>query len=239
MTTRWVEVTNSDSGTKWLVDMAWLMSGYSCIWGKGCKGAHHETAGNDSGCCGIGVTVGTKEERKRVRSKAKELRPDEWQEYGTRRLLTIRQKSVQTRLRRLPDGTKAKCIFYNDADFGKPGCALHVAAEARGENYINWKPNACSMVPVIVVWDQVMNAYVLRLIVAGQDWSGLDWWCGSDAAAYQNNQHAYITMRDELENICEHYDKGSWKHIQAKCEAVRGALPMVEGRRVVLRPSQP
>jgi len=233
---RWVEVTNQESGNKWMVDMDWLLSGYHCIWGKGCKGAHHSSAGSDSGCCGIGVTC-WRDDRKRVRRVAKRLRPEDWQEYGKRRLFTIRQRSFQTRLRKHADGSKSKCIFYNDADFGKPGCALHVAAQSHGENYIDWKPRACSNVPIAAVWDDVMQAFVLRLIRSDHDWTGTDYWCGDDPEAYQNDQHTFMTMADELEYIVNWNDPGAWDNIRAKCEAERDRLPMSAGQRVILRPS--
>ena len=238
----WVE-TVSPSGTKWMLDMKWLLSGYQCIWGRGCQGTHHSRPGLSgdnagvSGCCGNGVTVG-KEDRKRVRRLAKKLTVDEWQAKGKYRRLfdPRRERGTQTRMQTHPDATKSGGVFLNFSDFDYPGCALHVGAMNRGENYWDWKPEACVTVPFHINWDDTMEAWLLNLIVKDEDWSDLDYWCGTDPAAYAHDTPTFRSMSEELENAVDNTDKGAWEAIAAVCEEWWAKTPSAAGHPVSINP---
>lgn len=235
MDRKWIEVQTPDDMT-WLVDMNFLLSGYRCIWGQGCQGAHHTKVGHDEGCCGVGVTT-SRWDRQNVRRRAKELGPDEWAHYGTKRLFTIRERKPQTRLQRLDDGRKGLCIFYNREGSGKPhGCALHVAAEARGEDWTEWKPEACVSVPLWVEWNEQLGMFTLQFIERNNQWKDLDYWCGEDANAWDSDQPAFMSMEQELRFNIESYQEGAWEAIRdAALEAWNKRPKRKDGTRVTVK----
>jgi len=184
MAKRWVEVATLDGESQEpvsvMLDIEFLMSGYSCAWGSGCKGIYGDP---NHGCCQIGVLV-DEDERSAMEHYVSLLAPGNWENHGQpwlerwphggwRNKLSMNPE-MNTTLR--PDG-KA-CIFSNSADFaGGAGCALHLAAMARGESYIGTKPYACWSIPIRLSYDEDHNAYWLRGTAMSEWGDELDWYC--------------------------------------------------------------
>lgn len=236
---QWHEIISPD-GYRWLLNIQWLLSGYECIWGRGCKGVYHEAkpGSESSGCCGNGVCV-EKSDRQLIKRRLKQMEPWEWQEHGKYRRLFDwqRQESVQTRMKKQPDGSRHTCIFHNDDDHVSPGCAFHGAALRRGEDYVDWKPDACVTVPFRVMYDSTLDGYVVTIIDSERDWSGLDWWCGDDPNAWLSTTPVYRSMENELKNQVDYFDETAWDAIVAECDRIwerRGKEQPVR-----LRPSAP
>jgi hypothetical protein len=234
---QWHEVV-SPGGERWLINLPWLLSGYECIWGRGCEGTFNKSypGSESSGCCGNGVCV-TKPDRIQIKKKLAQMEPWEWQEHGKYRRLFDwqRQESIQTRMKKQPNGSRHTCIFHNDDDHASPGCAFHGAALRRDESPLDWKPEACITVPFKVMYDETLEATILTIIDSGRDWNGIDWWCGDDPKAWLSSTPVYRRMADELAKQVDAWDKTAWEVIVAECDR----LWKVRGKEepVTLRPS--
>ena len=173
MARRWVQVF-SPRDTCFMLDIDYLMSGYGCAWGKGCKGIEGDPV---HGCCNHGAQIGD-EELDAMKHYVSLLTPEVWEHHGHRWLTTERPKwwsrqtwSAATRL--TPD--KSTCIFSNSEHFsGGAGCALHHAAIERGDSPIGTKPTACWALPLFLDWDGEM--WWLRGL-STSDFGDHHWYC--------------------------------------------------------------
>src|SRR5688572_8700868 len=76
----WLEFTdpaNPDHVIR--ADMTWLLSRWTCIFGRGCHGIIEGRAVD--GCCSHGAFFTDSDDEKRVRAAAKLLTPETWQHY--------------------------------------------------------------------------------------------------------------------------------------------------------------
>lgn len=209
----------SKNGTRWLLDLNFLLSNYECIWGKGCKGIHHETS-KVQGCCSNGVPLVGSQEIRRVKKYIKRLTPETWQEHGKHRFkMSWRDGCIQTR-RRTDEHNRTACIFYNYEGFeGGEGCAFHISALKAGEDHKEWKPSSCVLVPYNIAFDEYENTGVLSNIV-GNDGEGsrgfhdLDWWCMNSEEAFVGETPTYISMEDDLKFNVDKYDEEGWGAIR-------------------------
>src|SRR5262245_19875952 len=60
-------------------DLTWLLSRWSCIFGRGCHGIVEGRPGE--GCCSHGAFFTDADDQKRVRTAARKLSPMTWQHY--------------------------------------------------------------------------------------------------------------------------------------------------------------
>src|SRR5881409_3797433 len=75
---QWVEFVNpEDEDEIFRVDLTWLLSSWTCIFGSGCKGIVKGRA--DDGCCSHGAFYAEKADEKRVEKFARQLTDEEWQ----------------------------------------------------------------------------------------------------------------------------------------------------------------
>jgi hypothetical protein len=226
---RWIEVrANVDEDTTWsyLADLDWLLSGYGCIFGKGCKGI---TGHADIGCCAEGVTSTGKEERKEINERALQLSPDEFEMYDVfhgkleSQAWEKKTKGFWNTFRVRKNGVEA-CVFANREGFkGGVGCAFHIAALNRGEDPIDWKPDACWQVPIEVETIEKRRLTIIRLMNE-EDWYGgfrngecfTHYWCAEDPNAWQNPEPFFRRCESELKLAIENDD--AWEQIKAICE---------------------
>ena len=198
-----------DPGTVWRFDLRFMRSNYHCIWGQGCRSVR----GDDSsqGCCSHGVYVegsdwdaSDRGEAAEVDARARMLTPGEWQNHAVAARLggwsrERERGSVHTRVH------GGACIFFNpDTHPSGPGCALHQAAERRGEDPRDWKPRACWTVPLHVEHDEAASRWTVRA-VRRSDWGSpgaIDWWCTSAAIAHTADRPVWQTMEPELRRTC-------------------------------------
>jgi hypothetical protein len=180
---RWVEVPIKHEGdvTAIMVDIDFLLSGYGCIWGNGCKGIHNDGDGL-TGCCSLGVEVQSNEVSK-LKDLVSQLTSENWENHGKKWLRWKRYgKKFHRNTTLRPD--KKGCVFSNSKDFsGGAGCALHIAALERGESYIGTKPEVCWAIPLRLTFTDDPDAFWLTGHNRN-DWGGeVDfpkWWCVSD-----------------------------------------------------------
>ena len=204
-----------DPEWSWEFDVAFLTSGYGCIYGNGCKGTDED---GTLGCCADGVYVveGEDDEEGRqnlllLEQRVAQMDESDWQfkaeaeRRGEGREGWIKPRAKGEQHTRLHKGA---CIFANRADHpGGPGCAFHAAALKRGENPLDWKPRNCWMVPMQLDTDANEKTRTIRAFQNKEDWGDgeeevCSWWCIDDEIAYQHDTPLYVRVREELERMC-------------------------------------
>lgn len=204
----WVSFDDPEEERTWVFDVTFLLSGWECIFGRGCQGVlTGPTPELVQGCCSYGAHFTDDEDVARVEAAAETLTDEEWQfaKAGRKRGIVKSQRDG-TRQSRLVDGA---CIFLNRPGFpGGPGCALHRAALSRGQEPLELKPDVCWQLPLrredttaevdgrvtstVSQWDR-------------RHWGGggeeFHWWCTEAPEAFRSKQPVYKTMAAELEAI--------------------------------------
>ena len=195
-----IEIEAGD--TIWRFDRSFLMSNWTCIWGRGCKGilaTPSERLGQ--GCCSIGADLGDIDESLNLSANAATLRPEQFEHHAD--ALNGGIYSDATRLHtRIVDGA---CIFLNRPDFvGGAGCALHVAALAWNESPIDWKPSVCWQLPVHVDWVQRDEHTEIATVRGwtredwGEDGTTMAWCCTEEPEAYSGDRPVVESLAAEL-----------------------------------------
>jgi hypothetical protein len=225
----WLSVVDPD-GTTWLFDITFLMSPWTCIWGRGCLGIHDDPHPElEQGCCTYGAHFADKADRRRVLKYAERLTPVNWQFHGE----SLRQGGPVMKdeegdwVTRLVDGA---CIFYNRPGFsGGKGCALHSAALAENERYIDWKPEVCWQLPLRLEHHYDDNSHLVYTLREWKrrDWgeggADLHWWCIDTPDAFIDHDPVYLTLREEIIELV-----GEWPyaHLVEYLERRRQEVPL-------------
>ena len=217
----WIEFTDPGNADHLIrADLTWLLSRWTCIFGRGCHGILPGRAGD--GCCSHGAFFTDEDDEKRTRKAAKLLTPETWQHYrrgfsNYTEMDTVDGKNEARRTATRPDGP---CVFLNDADFpGGGGCALHGQALRDGRHPLEYKPDVCWQLPVRrdQEWtNRADDSKVLVTVLAEFDRRGwgegghdLHWWCTSSPEAHVGTEAMYISYGPELKALIgdKAYDK--------------------------------
>jgi hypothetical protein len=199
----------ADSGHEVRVDVTWLLSRWTCIFGSGCRGVVKGRA--DDGCCSHGAFFSDKADEKRVRSMARELSAADWQlrdaGKGGKAVVELDEAHGEKRNRtRVVDGA---CVFLNRPGFaGGAGCALHGYALRTGQHPVDTKPDVCWQLPV---WrdeetrDTVDERHVRTTVISefdrrqwGPGGADLHWWCTSSRDAHIGAEPLFVSYEREL-----------------------------------------
>ena len=195
------------------VDLTWLCSRWTCIFGRGCHGT--VTGQASTGCCNHGAYFSDKADEKRVKRFIKQLTPEDWQLHAVGHdgkngklnvIVAAEEDDEQRNKTRVHEGA---CIFANRADHpGGIGCALHGLALRLGLNPLETKPEVCWQLPVRreQEWiDRPDGTRILRSTVAEFDRRGwgegghdLDWYCTSAPDAHVGGEPMYVSYGPEL-----------------------------------------
>jgi hypothetical protein len=200
----WVEFADPDDpGLRHRVDVTFLRSRWTCIYGHGCRGIYADRP--DDGCCTLGAHFTGREDEQRVRAAAAELTDELWQHRrdGRRGIATV---DAGRRRTRTVDGA---CIFLNRPGFpAGAGCALHLLAVRTGRHPLSTKPDVCWQLPVrrsFLREDKPDGTRTLVSVLSEYDrpaWgpggSGLDWWCTSAREAHRAGRPLYQRYAAEL-----------------------------------------
>jgi hypothetical protein len=207
----WVSLTNPDDPyDRYVIDVSFLLSAYTCIYGRGCQGigASSGTAfGAQVGCCALGAHYVDDEDREKVENMVDELGPAYLQNYAD-----AKRHGVTARM---PDGdlrTRVRngaCIFLNRDNWPTgAGCSLHHYAVARGEHYMTYKPEVCWIVPLKrditegfaddghECWTTTITSYDRGSW--GPGGADFPWWCTDSPDAHVGAVPVYISMEAEL-----------------------------------------
>ena len=202
----WVEF--DDPGKKarrYRIDLTWLTSRWTCIFGRGCKGIYADRP--DSGCCTQGAHFTDRSDEKRVLKWVAKLTPQDWQFFDVgQKKGTTTKASKGERKTRVVDGG---CIFLNRPGFeGGEGCALHGLALREGVSFVKTKPDVCWQLPMRRAYDEVElpdDTTVQVVSITEFDRRGwgpggkdLDWYCSGNTEAHVGAEAVYVSNRDEL-----------------------------------------
>ena len=107
----WLSFEDPDEDRTWLFDLTFLLSRWTCIFGRGCQGVLTEPAPElVQGCCSYGAHFTDDEDRTRTEEIALTLTDEEWQfrKVGRKKGVTQKQDGEWTSLLH-----KDACIFLN------------------------------------------------------------------------------------------------------------------------------
>jgi hypothetical protein len=199
----WLTFEDPDEDRTWIFDVTFLLSGWRCIFGKGCQGVlTGPTPELEQGCCSYGAHFTDDEDVQRVKDAAKTLTPEQWQFARQGRRGVIKINAEGTAVSRLVDDA---CIFLNRPGFpGGAGCALHRAALEQGVHPMTLKPNVCWQLPLRR--EDVTDA-TGRVTSTVTQWDrrhwgdgGFEfhWWCTEAPEAFGAKSAVYRRMHEEL-----------------------------------------
>ena len=116
------EFVDPVDGTRWLVDLDFLASNWTCIWGRGCEGIlDHPAAELGQGCCSVGAELLDEDEARTIEALGLTLDPRRFQHH--REATAAGARGPARRSTRVVDGA---CVFLNRPGFpGGEGCALY------------------------------------------------------------------------------------------------------------------
>ncbi|HEX4867320.1 MAG TPA: hypothetical protein VFV32_06795 [Acidimicrobiales bacterium] len=200
----WVSFEDPTEDRTWVFDLTFLVSPWTCIYGRGCQGVLTGPAPElEQGCCSYGAHFVDEDDEAKVRGYVDRLTPEQWQlhEDGRRLGTTERDEGGDITTRLVDDA----CVFLNRPGFeGGAGCALHRAALEAGERPLDWKPAVCWQLPLRLEERTADDGHVTSTL---REWKRRDWgeggfefhwWCTDDTAAFVDREPVYVTMRDEI-----------------------------------------
>lgn len=198
---RFEEVVDPVDGTRWRIDVGFLESSWTCLWGNGCKGILDEPAESlMQGCCSVGAEMLDEDEAMLVAALGATLGPEQLQHHDHAAAHGFFADDSHTNTR-VVDGA---CIFFNRPGFpGGTGCALHLAGDAAGESVLDWKPEVCWQLPLRI--DRDGDTTTLRR------WTRADWgsdgdtmhWCCTERPTAPGDADAYVGDRPVIESLAE------------------------------------
>ncbi len=199
----WVSFDDPHEARTWVFDVTFLLSRWTCIFGRGCQGVLTGPAEDlVQGCCSYGAHLVDDGDEAAVVAFADRLTADQWQHRGKgRRGGFLTTDDTGARVTRQVDGA---CIFLNRPGFSRgPGCALHVGALDVGERPLDWKPDVCWQLPLRRE-DEVEGDRVTSTVRQwdrshwGEGGAEFHWWCTEAPDAFVGDDAVYRTLRDEL-----------------------------------------
>ena len=206
----WFSFEDPDEDRTWMVDVTFLRSRWTCIYGAGCQGVHDRpTPEWQQGCCTHGAHFVDDDDITNVVATARDLTPQQWQYHheGTGlardgRPAWLTSDDEGSLMTRVVDGA---CIFLNRPGFpGGAGCALHRHALDTGRRPLDHKPAVCWQLPLRLVDHVDDHGHVTSTLREWKrrDWgpAGHDfhWWCTDDPAAFVGSEPVYRALADEL-----------------------------------------
>jgi hypothetical protein len=208
----WVEFPDpADAEHIVRVDMTWVLSNWTCIYGRGCQGVVEGRA--DDGCCSHGAFYSDKDDEKRVTKYAKMLKKKDWQFAEVGRAKGISEEDeLEGEPARRTRRVKGACVFLNRPGFeGGEGCALHGLALRIGLHPLQTKPDVCWQLPVRRSQEEVERPDDTTVLVTtigefdrrawGPGGEDLHWWCTSSPAAHVGEEPLYLSYGPELTEL--------------------------------------
>lgn len=191
----------ADGDVTWRIERSFLLSNWTCIWGRGCLGIRSEPAEElGHGCCSLGADLDGVDEARLVSALAAMVPRHRFEYYDAAQAEGVFGDDSRTNTR-VVDGA---CIFLNRPGFaGGPGCALHLAALDAGESPMDWKPSVCWQLPIKVDWEPEGDGD--REIATLRRWQRSDWGADGETMAWccTEGDRAYVGDRPVIESLAE------------------------------------
>ncbi|HZD65517.1 MAG TPA: hypothetical protein VE152_05425 [Acidimicrobiales bacterium] len=199
----WLSFEDPDEARTWVVDVTFLLSHWSCIFGRGCQGVLTAPAPERvEGCCSYGAHFTGPEDAERVEAAAATLGPEEWQHRRRGRNGVTKAGRSGEVVTRMVDGA---CIFLNRPGFpAGAGCALHQAAVRRGQEPMELKPDVCWQLPLRREDEVGPTGHVTSTLTQwdrrhwGPGGEEFAWWCTEAPEAFTGARPVYQALRHEL-----------------------------------------
>lgn len=204
----WMSFSDPDKDQTWIVDATFMLSNWTCIWGRGCKGVLDDDATKlQQGCCSFGAHFIDKDDLASVKKSVRRLKPEHWAHHskGSKGRWLMKERDGADKTRRV-DGA---CIFHNPPDFpGGGGCAFHVAATEARERPMDWKPDVCWQLPLRLDEHTEDDGHVVSFV---REWKRRDWgegghdfhwWCTDHHAAFVGSRPVFLELKDEITELC-------------------------------------
>ncbi|MGB8020215.1 MAG: hypothetical protein WCF04_03205 [Candidatus Nanopelagicales bacterium] len=210
------------------VDLTWLTSHWTCIFGRGCPGIYTDRP--DDGCCTLGAHYSDTDDQARTERFAARLTSAQWQFRDEGRARGISELDAdgdpKTRI------FEGACILLNRPGFpGGAGCALHILARGAGLSLVETKPDVCWQLPIRRSYEDATRpdgtSYQL-VVIAEYDRRGwgagghdLDWYCTTATSAHVGAEAVYRSCHTELVELMGRaaYDVVA-EHCRAREEAM-------------------
>ena len=194
------EIVDPVDGTRWTVDLDFLGSNWTCLWGNGCLGILDQPAeALMQGCCSVGAEMLDEDEAMLVAALAPTIDPARFQHHAEAAESGVFSDEHRTNTR-VVDGA---CIFFNRPGFdGGTGCALQLEAMAAGESVLDWKPEVCWQLPLRI--DRDGSSATLRRWTRsdwGTDGAAMHWCCTEGDRAYVGDRPVVDSLAEELEAL--------------------------------------
>ncbi|MGD9795012.1 MAG: hypothetical protein AB7V43_16195 [Acidimicrobiia bacterium] len=200
----WVSFEDPDEDRTWVIDVTFLTSAWTCIFGRGCQGVLTGPAADlQQGCCSYGAHFIDKEDLATVEKAVERLTKENWQmRKRSKAKGWYRQERDGTYITRVVDGA---CIFLNREGFATgPGCALHVGALEARERPLDWKPDVCWQLPLRQIDHTDDHGHITSTL---REWKRRDWgegghefhwWCTESPDAFIDAKMVWQTLTDEI-----------------------------------------
>lgn len=200
----WISLLDpEDPHNRYIFDLTFLLSGYRCIYGRGCPGTG-EKDDPATGCCAHGAHYVDADDEARVKRVARQLGRETFDHavYAARHGVSATVPGGDRRTRVV----QGACVFLNRGD--KPGCALHQLAVADGVHPMTYKPEVCWIVPLRrdVHTDTADDGQprITTTITSfdrgawGPGGAEFEWWCTESPEAYIGDTPVYQSMAAEI-----------------------------------------
>ncbi len=195
----WVSFEDLEEERTWVFDVTFLLSPWTCIFGRGCQGVLTGPAPElVQGCCSYGAHFTGEEDVARVTAAAAELTADQWQfrTEGRRKGVTKRDPGGD----RVTRMVKGACIFLNRDGFATgAGCALQ-----QGRPPLDLKPDVCWQLPLRREDTVAADGHVTSTVRQwdrrhwGAGGAEFHWWCTESPEAFVGHRPVYLEMAEEL-----------------------------------------
>jgi hypothetical protein len=204
----WVEFADpADAEHVVRADLTWLLSSWTCIFGRGCHGIIEGRP--DDGCCSHGAFFTDADDEKRTKRAAAQLGPETWQYAKKGRTGVVTTDELDGKPARRTRTIDGACIFLNRPGFaGGEGCALHALALRTGQHPLETKPDVCWQLPVRRAQDWVQRPDGSQVLVStitefdrrawGEGGHELHWWCTASPEAHVARERLYQSYAPEL-----------------------------------------
>ena len=211
----WVEFTDpADEDQVFRCDLTWLASGFTCIFGQGCRGIYATSP--DTGCCTLGAHFSDADDEERVAGFVARLTPEQWQFHPGREVVRedwteVDEDGDRKTLALVHEGQQA-CVLHNRPDFASgAGCALHVLALGQGRDPLETKPDVCWQLPIRRQFRDVERTdgtTYTEVSIGEYDRRGwgpgghdLDWYCSGNTEAHVAVEPVFVTYAPELNEL--------------------------------------